>query len=33
MVTFAQTRDQDDKTLRAGLRIIEVLAEAAREKR
>lgn len=31
LAVFNPDRDQDDKTLRAGLRIIEVLAEAARE--
>jgi arginase len=30
---FNPQRDQDDKTLRAGLRIIEVLADAAGKKR
>jgi hypothetical protein len=31
MVTIAQAGDQDDRTLRTALRIIAVLAEAARQ--
>ena len=31
LAVYNPDRDQDDKTLRTGLRIIEVLAEAARE--
>jgi sugar phosphate isomerase/epimerase len=33
LAVFNPDRDRDDKTLRTGLRIIEVVADAAREMR